>query len=257
MKKFFFSTLLFVLFFSFAFSTPTPNEFLARKGIIFVENKGQIVDQFGNVNKEVQFVAQVDFGIIVVKNNTISFSFIKQQPASINAKSEKLDKPLGIDPLTEPKGDEPATFDIYRVDMKILNANLNPRFITKEMQPDYDNYYLPQCPEGITFVRRYATIVMEDIYPGIDFVLYGNKENKFQYDFVLKQGADPKQIAFKFEGATDVQIAENGTLKVLTPLGSIEQAPPVAYQLSNLEGYVNSRELSLEAKQVISKFVKK
>lgn len=225
MKKFFVSSLLFVLLVSFAFSTPTPNELLARKSIIFVENKGQIIDQFGNVNKEVQFVAQVDFGIIVVKNNTISFAFIQQRPEAINAKTEKLDKPFGIDEKSLPKGDEPATFDIYRVDMKILNANLNPRIIAKEIQPDYDNYYLPQCPEGITFVRRYATVVMEDVYPGIDFVLYGNKENKFQYDFVLKQGADPKQIAFKFDGATDVQITENGTLKVLTPLGSIEQAP--------------------------------
>lgn len=256
MKKFFVSSLLFVLLVSFAFSTPTLNELLARKSIIFVENKGQIIDQFGNVNKEVQFVAQVDFGIIVVKNNTISFAFIQQRPEAINAKSEKLDKPFGIDEKSLPKGDEPATFDIYRVDMKILNANLNPRIIAKEIQPDYDNYYLPQCPEGITFVRRYATVVMEDVYPGIDFVLYGNKENKFQYDFVLKQGADPKQIAFKFDGATDVQITENGTLKVLTPLGSIEQAPPVAYQLSNLDSYVNSRELSTNASKVVSKFVK-
>ncbi|MGB9853082.1 MAG: SBBP repeat-containing protein, partial [Candidatus Kapaibacteriota bacterium] len=256
MKRFFIFASLFIIFVSFAFSTPTANEILARKSIIFVENKGQIVDQFGNVNREVQFVAQVDFGIIVVKNNTISFTFIKQQSSAIESKNEKLDKPFGIDSKTEPKGDEPATFDIYRVDMKILGANLKPNFISKEIQPDWDNYYLPQCPEGITFVRRYATVVMEDVYPGVDFVLYGNKENKFQYDFVLKPGADPKKIAFKFEGATDIQIAENGTLKVLTPLGSIEQAPPVAYQLPDLDSYVNSRELSTSANLVVSKFLK-
>ncbi|MGB9772205.1 MAG: SBBP repeat-containing protein, partial [Candidatus Kapaibacteriota bacterium] len=256
MKRFFIFLILFVFYVSFAFSIPTANEILARKSIIFVENKGQIVDQFGNVNREVQFVAQVDFGIIVVKNNTISFTFIKQQSSAIESKNEKLDKPFGIDSKTEPKGDEPATFDIYRVDMKILGANLKPNFISKEIQPDWDNYYLPQCPEGITFVRRYATVVMEDVYPGVDFVLYGNKENKFQYDFVLKPGADPKKIAFKFEGATDIQIAENGTLKVLTPLGSIEQAPPVAYQLPDLDSYVNSRELSTSANLVVSKFLK-
>ncbi|MCX7909407.1 MAG: immunoglobulin domain-containing protein [Ignavibacteria bacterium] len=256
MKKLLFSALFLVFVCSYLFATPVPNELLARKSIIFVENKGQIVDQYGKVNKEVQFVAQVDFGIIVVKNNTISFTFIRKGQEVIDAKSEKLDKPLGAELGRLPEGEKIASFDIYRVDMKVLNANLNPRFISKEMQPDWDNYYLPHCPDGITFVRRYATVVMEEIYPGIDFVLYGNKENKFQYDFVLKPGADPRKIAFKFEGATDVQITDNGTLKVTTPLGTIEQAPPIAYQLPNLDSYVNSRELSLFAKQVESKFVK-
>lgn len=256
MKKFFFSALLFVLIVSLAFATPTPNELLARKSIIFVENKGQIVDQFGNVNNEVKFVAQVDFGTIVVKNNTISFTFIKQRPEVIEANKEKLDKPLGVELGREPDGEKIATFDFYRVDMKILNASLNPRIISKEIQPDWDNYYLPHCPDGITFVRRYATVLMEEVYPGIDLVLYGNKENKFQYDFVLKPGADPRKIAFKFEGATEVNVTENGTLKVSTPLGTIEQAPPIAYQLPNLDTYVNSRELSASANQVVSKFVK-
>lgn len=256
MKKLFLFAFLISFLSSTVFSTPTPSEFLARKSIIFIENKGQIVDQFGNVNKDVQFVAQVDFGTIVVKNNTISFTFIKQRPESIDARNEKLDKPFGIDKGTEPLGDISATFDIYRVDMQLLGANLNPVFIPKEIQPDYDNYYLPHCPDGITFVRRYATILMEDVYPGIDFVLYGNRENKFQYDFVLKPGADPSKIAFKFAGASAIEITDNGTLRVSTPLGTIEQAPPIAYQIPNLDSYINSREQPTAANYVTSKFVK-
>ncbi|MFN3781609.1 MAG: SBBP repeat-containing protein, partial [Candidatus Kapaibacteriota bacterium] len=256
MKRFFLFAFLFSLLYANVFATPTPSEILARKSIVFIENKGQIIDQFGNVNKEVQFVAQVDFGTIVVKNNTISFTFIKQKPESIDAKNEKLDLPLGIDKGTEPLGDISSTFDIYRVDMQLIGANLKTVFIPKEVQPDYDNYYLPHCPDGITFVRRYGTILMEDVYPGIDFVLYGNKENKFQYDFVLKPGADLSRIAFKFAGASAVEITDNGTLKVSTPLGTIEQAPPVAYQIPSLDSYVNSRELLSTANYVTSKFVK-
>lgn len=260
MKKYFINLLLVVLFSSFAFSTPTPSDLLKNSSIKFIENKGQIIDEFGNVNKEVQFVASVDFGLIIVKNNVISFAFIKpQQPI----RPSNSIKDIGDDLLSSPdagekivEGEKPVTFDIYRVDMKILNANPNPKLTVKELQPDYDNYYLPHCPNGITFVRRYGTVVLENVYNGIDFVLYGNKENKFQYDFVLKPGANPKDIAFKFDGATDVQVTENGSLKVITPLGIIEQAPPVAYQVSELDDYVNSRDLQVSANIVTSRFIK-
>ncbi len=256
MKKLFLSSFLFILLFSFSFATPTPTELLSSKSIIFIENKGQIIDEFGNVNNEVKFIAKVDFGYVFVKNNTISFAFFNQRPEVIEVKNDKLDKPLGAELGREPEGEKFFTFDIYRVDMQLLGSNLNPKFTPKEIQPDHDNYYLPHCPDGITFVRRYKTILMENVYPGIDFVLYGNNENKFQYDFVLKPGADPRNIAFKFAGATNVEVTQDGILKVTTPFGAIEQAPPVSYQLPNLDSYINSRELSTFATYVSSKFVK-
>ncbi len=237
------------------------DDLIKSSTIKFIENKGQVRDENGNVRSDVRFVARVDFGLVIVKDNEISFAFVKPDPQIYERlKPEdprKQESPLGG--IIEPKvwGDEKAKIDIYRVDMLFNNALSKPRIVAKEMSIDYDNFYnVPNNPDGILFVRSYKTLVLENIYPNIDFVLYGNNENKFQYDFVIKKGADPDRISFTFKGAEKIEVTPEGSLKVFTPLGTIEQGAPVSYQLPNLNDYTNSREILADARMVESRFVK-
>ncbi len=219
----------------------------------FIENKGQIADQNGNVNWDVLFIAQVENGTITIRKDGISFTFVKYDKVPTQTK-ETEDLPLAEhSKFREPKL---VNVEMYRVDMKLNNAKMPTRITKKEMTDDYNNYYLAHCPDGVTFVRKYRTVVLENVYQNIDLVLYSNQENKFQYDFVVKPGANPNQINFRFDGAEDVQISESGELIVKTPFGNIEQKAPVAYQPNDLKNYTNSRTLTKGIQTIEGKFQK-
>ncbi|MCX6153488.1 MAG: SBBP repeat-containing protein [Candidatus Kapabacteria bacterium] len=220
----------------------------------FIENKGQIADQFGKVNNEVSLVAQVEFGNIYINKNSLSFAFIKSNKLNKN-NSFQTEPATHLPDKFSKNEDDSIVLDIYRVDMKFNNANPNPKIIKKEITDDYDNYYLAQCPDGLTVVRKYRTVMMENIYPNIDFVIYSNSDHNFQYDFVIKPGADPVQINFTFEGADEIQITENGNLKISTPFGFLEQKAPISYQPLEFSTYTNSRKIPPNSLSINSKFV--
>ena len=67
------------------------------------------------------------------------------------------------------------------------------------------------------------------IYPGIDLVYYGNGR-QLEYDFRVRPGADPKQIRLLYSGAKTLAVDAQGNLILETPLGSLTQRKPVAYQ---------------------------
>ncbi len=214
---------------------------LNTKNIEFIENKGQIADQNGNVNYDVLFIAEVPYGTVTIRRDGISCSFIKRNQEKVKAQRDKLLSKERFDKQSELE-DEVIPTEIYRVDMRLKGSNFNPEIQKFEMTADYNNYYLAHCPDGITHVRKFKTVKLSEVYPNIDFVVYANNDGLVQYDFVVKPGANPNLINFAFEGAKDVEITADGTLKVETPLGSIEQKSPAAYQPYDLNDYLNSRE---------------
>jgi len=218
------------------YSQQTNFRAIRNTGVEFIENKGQIADQFGKPNPEVLFNAEVENGLISVRKQGISFTFIKLEKFSSESKSNEKDLPLHLKSFEEP---DSSVLHFYRVDMNLLNSQQPSGIIKKEMTEDYNNYYLAHCPDGITFVRKYRKVILENVYPNIDLVLYSNDENNFQYDFVVKPGGDPKQISFRFDGAERVELTDAGDLRVITPFGNIEHRAPVAYQISSIEDYAS------------------
>ncbi len=214
---------------------------LNMKSIEFIENKGQIADQNGNVNYDVLFISEVPYGTVTIRRDGISCSFIKRNQEKVKAQRDKMLSKERFDKQNEFE-DEAIPTEIYCVDMRLKGSSFNPNFEQFEMTEDYNNYYLAHCPDGITHVRKFKTVKLSDVYPNIDFVVYANNDGLVQYDFVVKPGANPNLINFVFEGAKDVEITADGTLKVETPLGSIEQKAPVAYQPYDLNDYLNSRD---------------
>ncbi len=80
---------------------------------------------------------------------------------------------------------------------------------------------------------RYA-----NVYPGVDLVYYGN-QRQLEYDFVVRPGADPRQIALDVEGIresprprhdTPLRVDANGDLVVSTDGGEVVFRQPVIYQ---------------------------
>ena len=66
---------------------------------------------------------------------------------------------------------------------------------------------------------------MSGLYRGIDAEYYGN-DGALEYDLIVKPGADPAQIRFRFAGQR-VRLDSDGNLN-----GAFLQKPPTAYQMS-------------------------
>lgn len=200
--------------------------------ISFIENRGQFVDQFGKVNNDVHYIAEVNGGLIYVKSEGISFVQIKAE----GLKSEKNLSKGNISSLGKSETPlynlnlEATKFEFYRLDMEFNNSSKKPKIEGIELLPDYNNYYLAHCPDGITHVRKFRKVSYENVYEKVDFVLYVNENGKVQYDFIVKPGGNPQEINFAFQGAESIQIRDDGSLIVKTPFGDIEQGKPYTYQ---------------------------
>ena len=195
----------------------------------FIENKGQIVDQNGKANRDVLFIANVPGGAIYVRRDGISYAIIKCDSVLQSKQMMKLRDRRHNFTLHD-EIPEPVPMEIYRVDMQFNNSLQQPKVTGLEVLNDYDNYYLTQCPEGITNVRKFKRVYYENIYNNIDFVLYVNHEGKTQYDFIVKPGGNPSVVNFAFKGAEGIETLPDGSLRVVTPFGNIEQAAPYSYQ---------------------------
>ncbi len=54
--------------------------------------------------------------------------------------------------------------------------------------------------------------------------------NRLKYDFIVHPGADPDRIKLAWRGADNVQVTEAGQLAVTTPLGTLRDEMPKAWQ---------------------------
>src|SRR5213076_2862939 len=71
---------------------------------------------------------------------------------------------------------------------------------------------------------------LRGVRPGVDLVLRRGEGNRFEYDLVLRTGADPRAVALEFRGGERPHLDRLGGLIVRTPAGDLRQAPPVAFQ---------------------------
>lgn len=122
------------------------------------------------------------------------------------------------------------------VRLKTAGANPNPRITGLERLPGVTNYFIgSDKSKWRTNVAAYAKVKYEEVYQGIDLVYYGNDGGRLEYDFIVKPGADPDQIAVSIEGAENVELDSSGDLVISAATGKVRQPAPRIYQEVNGE----------------------
>src|SRR5713101_4470945 len=102
--------------------------------------------------------------------------------------------------------------DAATLRMKLAGANPQPRIIGLEELPGKVNYFLGSDPaQWRTNVPTYAKVRYESIYPGVDLIYYGD-QRRFEYDFIVAPGADPRAITLAFEGPEQLAVDAQGDL---------------------------------------------
>lgn len=93
------------------------------------------------------------------------------------------------------------------------------------------NYYQGSDPgKWRTDVPTYGSILYREAYPGIDLKFYGAGK-QLEYDLIVKPGADPRQVKFRYQGIKSLKVTQEGDLTVTLPDGGkLVQKKPVIYQ---------------------------
>lgn len=190
------------------------------KNLLFVENKGQVIDQYGRARSDIDF--RLSSGNM---NVFIGRGHIHYQWAAPKDTSSNRDKPLDNSLMST----ESVLIDIYRMDVQLLDARTEGLFLKEGQLPYVEKYFLPQFGHMGATAQSYEKVVYKDVYPHIDWELY-IKEGKLEQDFVVHPGGKVSDIQMQFKGATDLAVHADGSFTARTPFGAITEAAPYSFQ---------------------------
>jgi hypothetical protein len=119
-----------------------------------------------------------------------------------------------------------------RVQFALVGASRNPAVTGENQQSGKVNYFLGNdSTKWLTNVPIYGRVRYTNVYPGIDLVYYGSNQ-QLEYDFEVKPGADPQKIQFAIQGASQLQLDDEGNLVLSLGSGEIHFQSPIVYQQS-------------------------
>lgn len=191
-----------------------------KKALLFIENRGQLTDtDAGHTANAVLFYAGNSYAKVYVTKTGLHYQFSKailpDQPDSGSVPTESMPR-----------------MQTHRYSVSLKNANPDP-VVRKEAEAIYTERHIRQDIDGELIAKSYGKIILENVYPGIDWVLYTNQPDgdneSFKYDFIVKPGADPSLIQLEVTDADDTYIDEKGAMVMKTKLGEIKELPPVSY----------------------------
>ena len=234
-KRIFFSALfLSILTFVEAsaknYSTP-----VSSNNLYFVENKGQLADEFGNKRTDIQFYATTNSFSFFAGKGKVHYQLKKAEySCELPEVKSPGQTPLPIDEINRAVvASAPVCTEYNRVDVELLNSRPNAEIIFSDKQEYYENYYTANCPLDGIHANTYKRITYKNVYPDIDWVFYV-KGNKLEYEFVIGPNGDKSQIKLQYSGAESTYINENRDLKIRTPLGDITEHAPLCYKTNTL-----------------------
>jgi hypothetical protein len=115
----------------------------------------------------------------------------------------------------------------------LLGAAQNASVVGENQQPGRVNYFFGKDPKRWhTNVPTYGRVRYKEIYPGIDLIYHGNRQ-QLEYDFEVSGGGNPNLIQFEIKGTDNIYLDSDGTLAVKVNGGELRFLTPVVYQTAN------------------------
>ncbi len=116
------------------------------------------------------------------------------------------------------------------VRMHLAGADPTARVDGTDQLPGKSNYFIGNNPaKWHRNVPQFARVRYQRVYPGINLEYYGN-QGRLEYDFEVAPGADPQQIALRFEGPRKLALDAAGNLVLATGGGEVRYEAPQVYQ---------------------------
>jgi Beta-propeller repeat len=117
------------------------------------------------------------------------------------------------------------------VQMQFIGASPQARIHGDEELPGKINYFTGNNPaQWRSGVTTFAKVRIDEIYPGINLVYYGN-QHLMEYDLTVAPGTSPDSIAMNFDGADEIMTNAQGELVLKLGAREIFQPRPLIYQM--------------------------
>lgn len=204
---------------AFAFQTDSSRIELSiqtTKTIFFTENHGQLNDVSGKAVQEVLYQAAAPGIDIYLTTSGLIYVFHEHQPNPVNSENQQ------------------TTTDLEWIRMDLQGAAINREHIVADLQgAAVSHFFSPNYPNGIMNVPQYNRIRINEIYPGIDWVLYGSETGGMKYDFIVHPGADPDRIRLLYESEQPLQLDQEGAMHITTRFGKLSELAPYSYLQSD------------------------
>ena len=114
--------------------------------------------------------------------------------------------------------------------LRFLNASKHPEIVPLQETPLKVNYFLGSDPaDWRAAVPTFGAVLYKDVYDRIDLKVYGI-ESRIEYDWIIRPGGDPRDIAFEYTQVKGTRVDAAGNLMIETRLGELQHQKPISYQ---------------------------
>ena len=199
----------------------------------FIENKGQVTDQFHHANSSVKYLLQEAGMNVQLKSNGFSYdtyeilSDVKQSKSKINFLKNDFPK-------------DSTKYRFHRVDIDFPGSNISPLISTSGKSAAYTLFYGPGRNEPIR-AYHYHQIIYQNLYAGIDLVFNtSDSKNKrpFEYHFIVHPNADANKIKMVYKGAESS--LQNNKIRIVVRKGIMEETIPASFITDNINPQIKS-----------------
>jgi len=189
----------------------------------FTENKGQLIDDQGNLIQQVFFKNSKPGMDLYITDKGLTYVFMK----AIEKEETEVESLISSTIGKEKK------YSWSRVDVSLAGSDIQLSNVVKEEQVDDGevNYFLGHCPQGIIGVKTYKKVTIKNIYPNIDWEFICDGDNNIKHNFILHPGANPSLIKMNYDGATGLEsLKESNSVKITTENGVLQEGALYSYQ---------------------------
>jgi hypothetical protein len=127
--------------------------------------------------------------------------------------------------------DEKAILELNgrTIELQVANGAKPSRVSGEKPLPGKANYFRGDDQGAwIRNLATYARVRMQEVYPGVDLVYYGD-HRQLEYDFVVHPGAETAGIVLRESGAS-LKVEQDGSLRMDSGDAVLHWHAPVAYQ---------------------------
>lgn len=186
------------------------------------DDKISFAKNMGQWDSNVLFNAKIGGGTAWLENGQISFSFLNQEDMK-RAHDNRHAK--------NPEADIQIKGHNYR--LQFIGHNPSHKTASSDKTEAVHNYFLGNDPsKWAGNVPLFHEVSYDGLFAGIDMKVYSN-EGHFKYDYIVKPGASPSAIKWKYEGVVPRLV--DGHLFIETNAGDVKEEKPYAYQIINGE----------------------
>ncbi len=144
--------------------------------------------------------------------------------------------------------------DMHGLRIDFIGCNPNAVYKGLNAYDHYSNYFIGKNPARWKgHVKDYGKMMIEDIYPGIDFEIYEHN-GTIKYNFIVGPGGNPANIQLRYTGADSLYL-KNGDLVIVNSIRKVTELKPLVFQAAgsaqeiipssyHLEGNILSFEIS-------------